>query len=342
MKELNKRLKRMERNIENSRCTLSEENHDVKLPVSKYKSLMEHGGALSSNQIASSSDKVITTNRESLGRLLEAVLSEKPSNEPMETFLDKLAIRLVELAHPLAPIWVNPSPPGSPVHSDSKSDIGQHPSGSPSSSTSRAGSSSQSLSTTTPSDSDMLVPLSTTSPSDSDMLVPLDGPFSELHPVDQTAEVPPSPRPFISLLDEMRHVSSQQMAMPRIPVPQLISKVDFIKKIQLALNRALKLLKAHKMMRGGFNFLSFMLKAVLQLIYVGTVYLQNWLDLGHIYARILYYRIVVIHPFFAQVLPLFIWSLRSLHTATIVYSCILYIQEAISLATKVDSEVIIA
>ena len=84
-------------------------------------------------------------------------------------------------------------------------------------------------------------------------------------------------------------------------------------------------------MRGIFNFLFFTLLRVLQLRDVGIVYLQK-----------LFYRILGIHLFLTQVLPVLISSLLSLLTATIVYSSILYIQEAISMATEADPDVIIA
>lgn len=55
-KEINKRLKVMARNIENSRCTHNEENHDFEQLIARYKSVVEHSGASSSNQIASLND----------------------------------------------------------------------------------------------------------------------------------------------------------------------------------------------------------------------------------------------------------------------------------------------
>ena len=148
---------------------------------------------------------------------------------------------------------------------------------------------------------------------------------------------------------------SHSPSMPYLPVPQSVSDIDmnFIMNIHQALNQSLEalivasrgiggsqmnlltryqyLLYMHKIMQGIFNLLSFMLLRVLQLMDVSIVYLQ-----------VLFYRILRIHPFLAQVLPILVLSLLSLHTATIVYSSILYIQEVISMATEVDPEIIIA
>jgi len=72
---------------------------------------------------------------------------------------------------------------------------------------------------------------------------------------------------------------------------------------------------------------------------IGIVYLQKWLNLGSTYVL---HWMMGIHLFLAQVLHILVSSLQSLHTATIFYLCILYIQEAISMATEVDKDVIIA
>ena len=108
------------------------------------------------------------------------------------------------------------------------------------------------------------------------------------------------------------------------------------------LARYLPAVYKHKMMPGVFDFLSFTFWGVLRLMNAGTVYLIIWLLLVPMHARMLLHKIIGTYLFLAQVLPiLFSWPL-SLHTATILYSCILYIQEAISHATEVDPEVIIA
>ena len=208
--------------------------------------------------------------------------------------------------------------------------------------------------------------------------VPLlpDDPFSESHRLDM-AEVPTSksPSPFRSLLHEMQHASRQQTTpstmphpphshntssihsrawntLPPLPILQFVGKVNFIMNIEQALNHSLDALSVsskgigglrylvykHKVMRGILTFLSFILQAVLQLMYIGAVYLPTWLSLGWIHTRTLPHRILSIHPF----LPLFVSSLQSLHTATIFYLCILYIQEARIMATEVDPELIIA
>ena len=53
MEEINKRLKDMARDIENSRRTPNEDDHDVDSEplLARYKSILEHSGASSSNQI---------------------------------------------------------------------------------------------------------------------------------------------------------------------------------------------------------------------------------------------------------------------------------------------------
>ena len=55
IREMNKRLKDMAHNIQNG-CAHDEEGHCFEPLIARYKSIMEHGGASSSNQIASISD----------------------------------------------------------------------------------------------------------------------------------------------------------------------------------------------------------------------------------------------------------------------------------------------
>ena len=55
MGEMNKRLKNMARDIQ-SGCTHDEGSHRFEPLIARYKSVMEHGGASSSNPIASISD----------------------------------------------------------------------------------------------------------------------------------------------------------------------------------------------------------------------------------------------------------------------------------------------
>ena len=256
-----------------------------------------------------------------LGRVLDGVLSEKPSNVPIENYLDNLASCLVGLAHPRTPASSDLSSPGSLMRADSEPTMEQL--SSPSFSISNAGSGSQSPSATIP-------PIS-------DMLAPLDSPFSESHELGEIAEVPISPGPSLgpSLFHEIRRTSRQQTTSSSMPRTSQSQNTSFSVHLRA-------LVYKHKMMRGIFNFLFFTLRAALQLMYVEAVYSQIWLNLGYMHARILYHRILSIHPLLAHVLPLFILPFRSLHSATIFYLCILYIQEAISMATEVDPDVIVA
>ena len=174
------------------------------------------------------------------------------------------------------------------------------------------------------------------------------------------------------------HSRAQRRRPP--PVPQLVSDMNFILNIQQALNKSLEALSVtpngrwgsqknllYKIMRGISNFLSFTLRGVFnvlsftlrgvfslfsftlwgvwQLVDIGNVYLRVWLNSGSTHARMLLHRILGIHPLLAllaQMLHILVSPLLSLHTTTIFYSCILYIQEVISMATEVDPEVIIA
>lgn len=363
MEELNKRLKNIDHEINTSRCTHNKENDDFGPLIARYRSVIEHGSALSFNQIASLSDN----NEFTAGRLLKRVLLEKPSNESVEDYLDKLASRLVGLARPLTPTWINPQSPGWPMHADSNSAIGQCSTASPI--TPRTGPGSWPTSATIPGPS-------------SDMPILLGSPFAEHSELGQMAEVPTSPGPFLSLFHEMHRASGQQITpstmshpshsqntsasissraqspSPCPPVPRLLSDMNFILNIQQALNESLEALTVtsngrwgfqknllYKMMQGIFNFLSFTLRGVRQLVDVGNVYLQTWLDSGSTHARMLLHRILSIHPLLTQVLrvlDILVSPLLSLHTATTFYSCILYIQEVISMTTEVDPEVIIA
>ena len=130
------------------------------------------------------------------------MLSKKPSDESVEDYLDRLANCLVGLAHLLTPTWMNPPYPETPEHVDSESAIIRY--ALPSSSTSRAGSGSQSPSATIP------TPLS------EPML--LGSPFSE-HSVDQMAEAPTgtSPGPNLSLLHEIHRIEEQQKTPSTTP-----------------------------------------------------------------------------------------------------------------------------
>jgi hypothetical protein len=98
----------------------------------------------------------------------------------------------------------------------------------------------------------------------------------------------------------------------------------------------------HQMMCGVFSFGFFALLVVLQLLNTGIVYLEMWLNSRCMHARMLLRRVIMIHPLLEQVLSILASSLLSLHTATILYLCILYIQEAISMVTEVDPEAILA
>jgi len=81
------------------------------------------------------------------------------------------------------------------------------------------------------------------------------------------------------------------------------------------------------------------------LVDVRNVHLQMWLKLGSTHARMLLHRILGIHPLLAHMICILIKLVLPfllLHTATIFYLYILYIQEAMSMAMEVDPEVIIA
>jgi len=146
---------------------------------------------------------VITT---SSGCLLKRVLSEKPSNESVEDYLDELASRLVGLMRPL-PTQMNLPSPGRSIHVNnvsSKSAIGER--SLPPPITSQTGSGSQSPSVMIPGSS-------------SDMLMLLTGNSSAHSKLDQTAEAPTSPGSFLSLFHKMHHASRQQTAPLTTPHP---------------------------------------------------------------------------------------------------------------------------
>ncbi|KAN0127447.1 hypothetical protein V8E53_014733 [Lactarius tabidus] len=79
-----------------------------------------------------------------------------------------------------------------------------------------------------------------------------------------------------------------------------------------------------------------------QSVEVGNIYLQMWSDWGSMHAGMVLGRILVIHPSLAQVVPLVISFLLSLHPATLLYACLLYIHEAVVMATEMDPELTIA
>lgn len=400
----------------------------------------------------------------SSGRLLERVLSEKPSNESVEDYLDRLASHLVGLVRPKTPTWMNSPSPGYFTHANIESAMGQR--SPPSPSTSQAGPGSQSPSTTIPAPSpDMPIllgspfaengeldrmtevptspgpslllydeirhaseqpeqttpsttpypspsqntspaspsihlqpqsspstpqagpggqsPSTTTPASSSGMPMLLGSPFAENGEADQMVEVPTSLGQSLSLYDEIQHASGQlertaplttpcrshsqntsqvlpsihlrpQSPSPHLPTRQLVRNINMALKIPQALSMAsngigdsrmdpLTGYQAYKrrMKQGIFNLLSFTW-VILQLVNVGIVYSQMWLNSGRMHTIVLLHRINGIHPFLAQGIYGLVSCLVSLHTTTILYSCILYFQEAIIMATEVDPEAIIA
>ena len=268
------------------------------------------------------------------------------------------------------------------MHADSNSAIGQHSSASPiTSRTNPSSSRSTSTSAMIPApSSDMSILLGSPFAENSELSqmaeVPTSpGPFLSLfHEMRCASEqqiVAPStmPHPLHSQTTSASIRSGAQGPLPCPPIPQLVSNMSFILNIQQTLNESLEALSVtsngqwgsqknllYKIIRriiiylsltlqGVGNFLSFMLRGVWQLVDVGNVYLQMWLNLGSMHARTHLHRIISIHPLLAHVIRILVKlvsPLLSLHTATIFYSCILYIQEAVSIATEVDSEVMIA
>ncbi|KAH9021471.1 hypothetical protein EDB85DRAFT_417328 [Lactarius pseudohatsudake] len=95
-------------------------------------------------------------------------------------------------------------------------------------------------------------------------------------------------------------------------------------------------------MRHGFELLSSTLRGAIKLIEVGDIYLRMWSDLGSVHAGVVLHRIQAIHPCLARLVPVIISSLLSIHTATLLYACLLYIREAIVMATEMDPELTIA
>lgn len=160
---------------------------------------------------------------------------------------------------------------------------------------------------------------------------------------------PDSASPGGSLL----HLSRNEGGSPS-PTHQLAhlrSDINFILDVSDALNRSLETLSMVQTRTQGternqieriFNIFSFTLREVLRLVEIGNVYLQMWIDLGSMYAGSVVYRILRIHPLLAGVIPIIISPFLSLHTITLFYVCLLYIQEAIVMATETDPDLTIA
>ena len=237
-------------------------------------------------------------------------------------------------------------------------------------STSQAGPGSQSPSTMIPtSSSGMLMPLGSPFAENGELDRMTEVPtslglslslYDEIHHASgQLEQTAPSTTPYQSHPQNTSpalpsiHLRPQSPS-PHIPTRQLVPDVNMVLKFQQALSmasngigdsrmdpltgyRAYK----HRMKRGIFNSLSFTW-VILHLVNVGIVYLQMWLNSGRMHAIILLHRINRIHPFLAQGIYGLVSCLLSLHTTTILYSCILYFQEAIFMATEVDTEAIIA
>ena len=300
--------------------------------------------------------------------LLKKALSKKHPQESLEDYLDRLAIRLAGSMRPLTPMLtpsttlhgVPRTSPQSSTHSNSKSTTGGRSTLSPS--ISRTSSGHQSLSMSVPATLSDSHPVS----------------FAESYEQEPMEEV--HTPPFPSLFHEMRHASEQQTTPPTTsyplhspiasmsfstpsrtqtpsqspspPPPQFVRKANFIVNFSQVLNQSLEALDVTRkengvfqmglMTRPIFNYFSFTFQVLLQLIDIGNAYLQTWLDMGRMRARMLLCRMLLIHPIFTQMLSVLISSLLSLHPATIFYSCLLYIQEAIVLATEVDTEIIVA
>jgi len=74
----------------------------------------------------------------------------------------------------------------------------------------------------------------------------------------------------------------------------------------------------------------------------GNAYLEVYLDCGERCARTLLKRVFTLHPLLIKVYLIAEPALLSLHIATLLLTCMLYIQEAILLATQTEPELPIA
>lgn len=85
-----------------------------------------------------------------------------------------------------------------------------------------------------------------------------------------------------------------------------------------------------------------LLTSTLCLVGAGKIKLRMWYDWGSMCAGMVLGRIIPVHPGLARVLTTIISSLLSLHPATLLYACLLYIHEAVVMATEMDPELIVA
>jgi len=148
-----------------------------------------------------------------------------------------------------------------------------------------------------------------------------------------------------------------------LPPRHLASDVSFLLDVSLTLNQSLEVLSVGQNPNGvrdpemnpvkyletesmatrhTFELLSSTLRGAVQLVEIGNVYLVLWSDLGTMHAGVVLRRILAIHPSLAWVVRVILSSLLSLHTATLLYACLLYIREAIVMATEMDPELTIA
>lgn len=81
---------------------------------------------------------------------------------------------------------------------------------------------------------------------------------------------------------------------------------------------------------------------LLHWVEAGNAYLGACLDYGGRHTRTLLNRIFALHPLLTRVYLIMESTILSLHTATLLLTCVLYIQEAILLATQMEPERTIA
>lgn len=148
-----------------------------------------------------------------------------------------------------------------------------------------------------------------------------------------------------------------------LPLRPLADDVSFILNASLTLNQSLEALSVARDGMGDleakpieypfyickqmatrltFKPLSSIFRGAIGFVEVGNVYLRLWSDWGRMHAGEALRIIFTFHPCLAWVFPIIVSSLLSLHPATLLYACLLYIREVAVMATEMDPELTIA
>jgi uncharacterized membrane protein len=78
----------------------------------------------------------------------------------------------------------------------------------------------------------------------------------------------------------------------------------------------------------------------MHLVEAGNTYLEAWLNYGGRHTRSLLNWMFTFHPLLYRVYVIMELALLPLHTATLLLMCMLYIQEAILLASQMEPAIV--